>query len=937
MQRGHPTASSFRFVVDTDGRSLWFASWGRAINRHQAAGFDDSVRGFDQDLEKMLTLGWSDKGRTDCGDEPTTGKFGLGFKSVFLATDRPRVVSGRLAFEVLGGLFPAALVEGRKSMQERLRELGPEGRDGTIIELPLNRIDPEKVLGRFIELLPLLVVFGREIHSCVIRPADGPAESYRWECSSFEAVPGAQVGDLPGPERGRILVLRGKSSATVLGLGQEGVKNLPQHLPTVWVTAPTRQVEKLGFAVNAPFDLDVGRSQLAYSSSENDKVAATAGLEIGEVLVALFRQADAKWEAFAQTLGLGRSTSHLGFWESVWERLGKPLAGHPDPHGPLLRGMFWGAVDRGMRRLVSECEALPNGLWGDDRALTHLGHVRAMVSGLLDSEDVYSTASRWPSFHLNYPPHSLISGRVLKDLARLASKLVPCCTEVTLCAAIKGELGSKRRAEPRTAATIGAFVSPSFINYAASRGVSASQEIASLITDLADLEFQSSSGDWNATSCLVVSGNDDEGLRADFAPAQCVLSDDYAGDALNFFRVCRNQLRADAKQLKSWALDILDDKRRNAVLRYIVSGELGQALAAQLFGQTSGTWLARIEESEIVNKGFTRNEAAIILALVAMQKLASSSVAAIRRALRGRLERIGEARQQVDQLRDRLDRYREMESGSDLDAMAELEEKIAAGSASLSLMEGEEHRLRELIAAAELVECETRIERIVDLIRTRFNDRSVLFFTEYKATQSLLMSSLFREFGDGCTTFINGDGQADGVADSAGRVISIRESRDRAADRFNDGAVRFLVSTEAAGEGIDLQEQCFTLIHVDLPWNPMRMHQRVGRLNRIGQQRRVEVVIIRNPDTVEGRIWSKLNAKIESIMRALGGVMQEPEDLMELVLGMAAPSLFTELYAEAGTMHPESLSDWFDRKTAQLRWSRCDLHGARVGRQLRPF
>ena len=44
-------------------------------------------------------------------------------------------------------------------------------------------------------------------------------------------------------------------------------------------------------------------------------------------------------------------------------------------------------------------------------------------------------------------------------------------------------------------------------------------------------------------------------------------------------------------------------------------------------------------------------------------------------------------------------------------------------------------------------------------------------------------------------------------------------------------------------------------------------------------------------------------------MRALGGVMQEPEDLMELVLGMAAPSLFTELYAEAGTMHPESFEN----------------------------
>ena len=268
--------------------------------------------------------------------------------------------------------------------------------------------------------------------------------------------------------------------------------------------------------------------------------------------------------------------------------------------------------------------------------------------------------------------------------------------------------------------------------------------------------------------------------------------------------------------------------------------------------------------------------------------------------------------------------------------MATLEEKIIAGSASLSLMGGEEHRLRELIAAAERVERETRIERIIELIRTRFTDRSVLFFTEYKATQSLLISAMFREFGDGCATFINGDGRADEVVDSTGRVITLRESRDRTADRFNDGTVRFLVSTEAAGEGIDLQQSCHTLIHVDLPWNPMRMHQRVGRLNRIGQQQSVEVVIIRNPDTVEGRIWDKLNTKIESIMRALGGVIEQPEDSMELVLGMASPSLFTEIRRSragasrvvVGLVRPQD---------GKLRWSRRDLDGPRLDRQLRRF
>src|SRR5664279_619763 len=166
-------------------------------------------------------------------------------------------------------------------------------------------------------------------------------------------------------------------------------------------------------------------------------------------------------------------------------------------------------------------------------------------------------------------------------------------------------------------------------------------------------------------------------------------------------------------------------------------------------------------------------------------------------------------------------------------------------------------------------------------IRDRFAGRSVLFFTEYKATQSLLMSELIRRFGDGCVAFINGDSRADEVVGRDGEVRTVRQTREDAAEKFNDGRVRFLISTEAGGEGIDLQESCHSLIHVDLPWNPMRLHQRVGRLNRYGQKERVEVVTLRNPDTVESRIWDKLNSKIGNIMLAFGHVMEEPEDLLQ--------------------------------------------------------
>ena len=308
----------------------------------------------------------------------------------------------------------------------------------------------------------------------------------------------------------------------------------------------------------------------------------------------------------------------------------------------------------------------------------------------------------------------------------------------------------------------------------------------------------------------------------------------------------------------------------------------------------------------------------VILVLIAMQKLASSSVAAIRRALHGRLGRIVGGRKRLAELEERLRSYREREEEGDTDTASAMEEQIVKLSAQIVLMTDEEPRLRELVATADAVTEETKVRKILELLEGPFAGRPVLLFTEYKATQSLLMSKLLSRFGPQCVTFINGDGRADGVSDGPGPPRSFTETRERAAERFNAGQVRFLVSTEAGGEGIDLQQNCHSLIHIDLPWNPMRLHQRVGRLNRYGQTRKVEVFTVRNPDTIEARIWDKLNAKIEQIMRALGRVMRQPEDLFQLVLGMSSPALFTEVFTDAASVPPDSLSDWFDAKTARF-------------------
>jgi len=307
-----------------------------------------------------------------------------------------------------------------------------------------------------------------------------------------------------------------------------------------------------------------------------------------------------------------------------------------------------------------------------------------------------------------------------------------------------------------------------------------------------------------------------------------------------------------------------------------------------------------------------------ILVLITMQKLASSSVAAVRKAIRGRMARLADAETNLYQANSELLELQELSRRGDVfdgDRMSRLEGRVVEATALL-VNQDEIPALRELLSFADEVESETKIERILAITEERFSERSVLFFTEYKATQALLISALHRRYGQGCATFINGDGALDDVWISEGKQQRMTTSRQAASDAFNRGSVRFLVSTEAAGEGVDLQESCSALIHVDLPWNPMRLHQRVGRLSRYGQTLPVDVVSVRNPDTVEAQIWAHLEAKLERITTAFVGAMDDPEDMKQQVLGMASPGFFEQILASARSAPAGGLDKWFDAKTA---------------------
>lgn len=329
------------------------------------------------------------------------------------------------------------------------------------------------------------------------------------------------------------------------------------------------------------------------------------------------------------------------------------------------------------------------------------------------------------------------------------------------------------------------------------------------------------------------------------------------------------------------------------------------------------TWFIR--SGEAYANQLSRIEAqAVELVLTAMQKLASSSIAAISRAIRGRVARLEKGAQAMERLEEEARRCAEagIMTEEDNDRIAEIHEQLMVATHNFRLTPEELPALRRLMELANAVFVESKLIRVMELLDGPLADRTVLIFTEYKATQSMLYAALERRFGSGCVTFINGEGRLIELPGQPGREV--RELREVAARRFREGQARFLVSTEAAGEGIDLQDRCHTLIHFDLPWNPMRMHQRVGRLYRYGQTETVDVVSIRNPDTVEDHIWSLLDEKLKRITRAFQGGMDDPEDMRQIVLGLSSPGEIDRVFAEALRQTPERLDAWFDARTAKL-------------------
>jgi len=97
-----------------------------------------------------------------------------------------------------------------------------------------------------------------------------------------------------------------------------------------------------------------------------------------------------------------------------------------------------------------------------------------------------------------------------------------------------------------------------------------------------------------------------------------------------------------------------------------------------------------------------------------------------------------------------------------------------------------------------------------------------------------------------------------------------REARAAALADFTSGRLAILLTTDAAGEGLNLHHACRIVVTLELPWNPMRLEQRIGRVDRIGQRRTVHAVHLIARDTSETRILERLRARVAQAQADVG-------------------------------------------------------------------
>jgi superfamily II DNA or RNA helicase len=293
------------------------------------------------------------------------------------------------------------------------------------------------------------------------------------------------------------------------------------------------------------------------------------------------------------------------------------------------------------------------------------------------------------------------------------------------------------------------------------------------------------------------------------------------------------------------------------------------------------------------NQALAAKQRHIGFLMILMQRLVTSSTAAIRATLEKRMALLDEPPPQASLFENASE-----EDWADLDGQSQVD--LAMQATGWELEKSEVQVLLDLARETEASGTDAKAEAVLELIyklQQEENDPAlkVLIFTEFVSTQAMLTNHL--ESRGFSVATLNGSMDLDARA-QAQKIFSQQ--------------VRVLISTDAGGEGLNLQF-CHVIVNFDMPWNPMRIEQRIGRVDRIGQKHVVRAINFVLEDTVEHRVRQVLEAKLEVIAQQFG--VDKASDVMD---SADAEPLFDELFVH-GLQNPDEIEQKCDEVVELLR------------------
>lgn len=258
----------------------------------------------------------------------------------------------------------------------------------------------------------------------------------------------------------------------------------------------------------------------------------------------------------------------------------------------------------------------------------------------------------------------------------------------------------------------------------------------------------------------------------------------------------------------------------------------------------------------------------LIFLLIIMQRMVTSSTAAVKQSLERRLNVLLTQSTKIGSLTE--------EDLAELDIEDGQEDALEAISLNMNEEIRELQQIIEVAKQAEYQYTDVKVEKLtdtIDEILSEDHDQKIIIFTEFVATQQYLQNLLVSK---GYTVSILNGGMGIDKQNEA-----LREFRNSS---------NIFISTDAGGEGLNLQFSN-VIINYDLPWNPMKIEQRCGRVDRIGQQRDVHIYNFIITDTVENRVREVLEEKLSVIFKEMG--VDKYSDVLD---SEAAEYDFTNVY-----------------------------------------